>query len=77
MRSAAETIYDQDKQRRVTIFQNQDGTFGFEEDYFSDDPLEQCWVSKCFPGSRCGSLDEARREVHGRVAWLKEEIIHE
>ena len=77
MRSVAETIYDKDKKRRVTIFQNQDGTFGFEEDYFSDDPSEQCWVSKWLPGSRCECLDVARREVLGRVAWLTQEITYE
>jgi len=29
---------------RVVIFQRRDGTFGFEEQKLSDDPLERCWI---------------------------------
>ena len=41
-------IYRKDGRRRVVIFRRSVGsfgenTFGFEEQYFSDEPLERCW----------------------------------
>jgi hypothetical protein len=77
VRSVVETIYDSGKKRRVTIFQHGDGTFGFPEDHFSEDPLERAWVSKRIPGSRCESLEVARREAFSRISWLNEQTTHE
>ena len=30
--------------RRVDIIQRDDGTFGFEEWFFSEHPYERCWI---------------------------------
>lgn len=67
-----ETIYDAAQKRRVVLFRRDDGTFGFQEERFSSDPLEQCWLpfverrSEC----RCDSLESAMREARGRIDWL-------
>ena len=65
------TIYNDERNRRAIIFQRDDGTFGFFEEYFSDDEYEHCWIPQ-FPASecRCDSLESVTREVYGRVPWL-------
>jgi len=69
--ATVKTIYDDTGKRRAIIFQRDDGTFGFDEEYFSDDPLEKCWVSASLHGEcRCDSLEIAIRETVGRVDWL-------
>jgi hypothetical protein len=57
-----QTIYDDSRKRRVIIFHRNDGSFGFEEEFFSDEPLELAWL----PSGR--DLVEAC----GRVEWLAE-----
>lgn len=56
---------------RVIIFQREDGSFGFEDQKFSDDILEQRWIprgrySECF----CDSAETAAREARSQVDWL-------
>ncbi len=51
-----------------------ENTFGFEEQYFSDEPLERCWCPLSqVPLSFCETEEIAVREAHARVVWLKEE----
>lgn len=69
------TIYDVAKKRRVVIFQGEDGSFGFEEQRFSDEPLEMCWIpfgrySVCY----CDTAERALVEARGRVSWLSETV---
>lgn len=72
-------IYSKDRKRRVIIFQRSIGsfgekTFGFEEQYFSDEPLEQCWCPLSqVPLSFCETEQIAVREARARVVWLAED----
>jgi hypothetical protein len=42
------TIYSNDRKHRVMIYRNRNGTYSFDAENFSDDPLEQCWIPKGF-----------------------------
>jgi hypothetical protein len=68
------TFYDRDRKRRVIVSPLGDGCYTFEEEAFSDDPFEMCWIP--LTGGRsypiCESYDIALREARGRVAWLAE-----
>ena len=70
-----QTIYDDSKKRRVIIFQRDDGTFGFDAEHFSDEPLEMAWLPSGF-NSFCDTAERALSEARGRVDWLAE-ISHE
>jgi hypothetical protein len=64
-------ITDSTGLRRVVIYHREAGTFGFEEQRFSDVPEERCWLSV---GRRseavCPTEELAVREAQGRVSWL-------
>jgi hypothetical protein len=73
--TTVQTIYDDAKKRRVVILQREDGSFGFEEQRFSDEPLELSWIpfgrySVC----HCDTAARALVEARGRVAWLSESV---
>ena len=56
---------------RVIILQRDDGSFGFEDEKFSDDPREQCWITRGrYSESFCDSAERAVEEARGRVDWL-------
>jgi hypothetical protein len=65
------TIVDSAGKHRVLILQRPDGAFTFEAQYWSDEPLEMCWIPR---GERsvciCESEETAMREALGRVDWL-------
>jgi len=66
-----QTITDKTLTRRVVVFRRDDGSFGFEEEWFSDEPLEKMWIpfgkySVC----RCDSEERALAEARGRVSWM-------
>lgn len=66
-----QTLYDEPKKRRVVIFEREDGSFGFEHQRFSEEPLEMAWIpfgQDC----RCDTPERALAEARGRVAWLGE-----
>jgi hypothetical protein len=68
-------IYDTDKKRRVIFFESDDGSFGFEEQRFSDEPLEMAWIpvgKPPQPNCHCDTAERASSEARGRVAWLSE-----
>jgi hypothetical protein len=75
-RQVVSTIYDASRKRRVHIFQRADGTFGFSEEQYLDDPREMCWTP-IGRGSeaRVDSADAALREARSRVAWLSAETM--
>ncbi len=64
-------IYDADRSRRVVIYKRDDGTFGIEQEYFSNEPRELCWIPR---GGRTesflDSLERAEAEARGRFEWL-------
>jgi hypothetical protein len=65
------TIYSIDGKRRVRIVQRDNGHFSFDEEYFSDEPNEQCWLPYSYSrGSYADSEDIAIREACSRVDWL-------
>lgn len=68
------TIYSIDKKKRVNFIQKSNGLFTFEEECFSEDPVEMCWISteRQFL-SICDSLDSAILEAKGRISWLEEQ----
>ena len=66
-------LYDSTKTRRIVIFQCADGSCGFEEQRFSDDPLEMTWIPQGkFVTSVCASVEIAMAEARGRVGWMAE-----
>lgn len=65
------TITDGNGSRRVLIVRRRNGTFGFEEERWSSDPQEQCWIPlPQNPICLCDSEERALREARGRVSWL-------
>lgn len=69
MNKADQTIYDSSRKRRVLIFQRADGHFSSLEEYFSDDPHEQCWIPLSYGRSLpiCDTLESVLREACGRA----------
>jgi hypothetical protein len=65
-------IYNADKTKRVRIFQSSDGSFRFEEETYSHEPLERCWlpITKGRSIAVCDSFEIALREARGRIDWL-------
>ena len=61
-----QTLYDKSKKRRVVIFQRDDGSFGFEHQRFSEEPLEMAWVSIT------GRTADATRR---RARWPKHAVV--
>jgi hypothetical protein len=64
-------IADETRKRRVVVFRRDDGSFGFEEERFSDEPLEMAWIPfGRYSNCRCDTAEHALREARSRVAWL-------
>jgi hypothetical protein len=64
-------IYNADQTRRVLIVERENKAFGFEEEYFSDDPLEMSWCDvRQKPFAICDSPETALTEATGRIEWL-------
>jgi hypothetical protein len=71
--STVQTIYDDAKKQRVIIFQREDGSFGFEEQRFSGEPLEMCWIPfGRYLACHGDTAERALVEARARVAWLSE-----
>lgn len=67
------SLYSLDKSKRVNFIQRSDGHFYFEEEHFSDEPLEMCWLPVPRQLSICDSIDTAIYEAKGSIGWLREE----
>lgn len=65
-------IYDETKKRRVIILRRETNTFYYEEEYFSEYPLEMCWIPK---GRQLtgfyDSQEKAESEAYANIEWLK------
>ena len=70
METILQTFYSSDRQRRVVIYGRQNGSFGFREEKWGSEPLEQCWLPALTPKSFCDSADTATQEAAGRIPWL-------
>jgi hypothetical protein len=67
------TFNSPDGKRRVLIVQRNNGSFGYEEEYFSEHPEELCWCPLTQrPFSICDSEATALREAFGRIDWLQQ-----
>lgn len=70
--STVQEIYDEDEERRVVIFRRGDGTFFYEEEYFSKHEHEMCWIPK--KKQTIGFYDSretALREAIANTDWLR------
>jgi hypothetical protein len=66
---ALQIIYDDDLGRRVSFFENSDGTFGFLEWKFAEP--EDSWIAtRGGQGSRLSTLEDAVREASMRIECL-------
>ena len=65
-------IYNENKNQRVIILQRDTGTFAYEEEYFSNEPLEMCWIPT---GRRVigfyDTKERAESEARANIYWLK------
>jgi hypothetical protein len=64
-------IYDAERKQRVVIYRNDTGTFGYFEEYFSEDPFEMCWIPK--DRGVVGFYDSsktAETEARANIDWL-------
>ena len=74
MYEVIETHYSQSGQERVLIVRRSNGSFGFEAEYFSANPLEMCWCPfRQHPFCICDSAETALRVAQYRVDWMKNE----
>jgi hypothetical protein len=67
-------IYEGDGKRRVVILRRDSGSYFYEVEYFSEHPLEMCWI----PTRRqmvgfYESRERAEDEAYANVDWLKSE----
>ncbi len=68
-----QTIMFDDEKRRVVVFQRDDGSFGFEEQRYSEKPLESAWHEVGDHSAiRFETVAGALIEARGRVPWLAE-----
>ncbi len=70
--TTVQTLYDGSRKRRVVVFEREDGTFGFEEQRFWDEPREMAWIPCGRTDSRCDTVDRALVEARARISWLAE-----
>ena len=66
-------VHDGEEKRRLRIFLHTTGSFYFQEDYFSEHPLEEGWIPVA--GGAVGFYDSeqtALREAKANVDWLND-----
>ncbi len=65
-------LHDGEAKRRLRIFLRPTGSFYFREEYFSERPLEECWIPVA--GGGVGFYDSeqtALREATAELDWLR------
>lgn len=65
-------FFDAEERRYVDVFCRDDGTFGFSESKWSDEPLEMMWLEQGDQQSYSDTADTAMREARGRIRWFRE-----
>jgi hypothetical protein len=72
MERVLKAIYHPNGNRRLVIVQRSRGHYGYEEETFSNDPTEMCWLRRTQkPFHIYDSADTAEREACGAIGWLK------
>ena len=62
-----------DGKRRVLIVNRGAGRFGYEEQRFSEDEYERCWVPvRQHHLAICDSPETAEREARACIEWLRD-----
>jgi hypothetical protein len=74
MGNAVDTIYNRDQSRRVVIFRRDDGSFGYEDQFYCDETGYDCWLPWSQPGSRFATQDIAWREALSQGEWAGMEL---
>jgi hypothetical protein len=69
MKKVVETIYSRAMNKRLIIFQRDDGSFGYEDEFFCDDDGYSCWLPQSLPASRFASHAIARCEALSQGGW--------
>jgi hypothetical protein len=71
MHAVLRTLVHPGGKRRVLILDLGGGRFGYQEERFSDEPEELCWLpQRQFPVCICDSPETAEREARGAIEWL-------
>lgn len=68
------SIVSADNDFRIDFFCRNDGSYGYDELKNSGTRENPIWVKYTNGSSRFDSIDVARSEASGRVAWLKREV---
>jgi hypothetical protein len=64
-------IYSRDGKRRVVIYRRDTGTFFYDQEHFSEHPLELCWIPlRQVPIGVYESQLRAEEEARANVDWL-------
>lgn len=67
-------IYGGGGKRRVVIFRRDADSYFYEAEYFSEDPLEMCWIPAWRPMiGFYESRERAEAEARANIDWLKAE----
>ncbi len=65
-------ITNDDGLRRLVVYRNGDGTFGFrEEKWYADEFVAGCWIPCREPDSHCDTLEKAISEARSRM-WRED-----
>lgn len=66
------TLYDASGGRKVEIFRRDNGTFGFDEYFYHDDPEDPPphWCQRRNSYAIVDTLDHAVTEVRSRFPWV-------
>jgi hypothetical protein len=68
-------IYDDARTRRVAILRREPGSFYYQLEHFSEQPLEMCWIpNRQFPVGIYESEEKAENEARSNVDWLKDAL---
>ena len=74
MKRILKEIFSSDLKRKTVIFQREDNSFSFEEQIFSEDPFELCWIPYGkYSISYFDNALKAEREAKSRINWLENE----
>jgi hypothetical protein len=74
MKKILKEIFSSDFKRKAIIFQREDNSFSFEEQKFSEEPLELCWIPiGKYSISYFDNAVKAEQEAKSRIKWLEKE----
>lgn len=65
-----EIVSSSDGTRRVVFYWRDSGTFGFREEYRTNQPVEDTWAIGRHPDLKCASLEMAKQEAAVHLEWF-------